>query len=89
VKSLVTTTKTYCVGSDLCYFDPGVKLVFKNGSQTIDALICYHCNDLCIVKDGKPVGYANFIPGRAKLVAFAKEILPTDKEIQSLSEKAE
>ena len=86
-KSIITEPKSYLSGMDKCVFDPGVKLILHSDDRPLEILICYHCNDLCVVDDGKPVGYANFRPGRAKLVEFAKKIFPSDKEIQSLSSK--
>jgi hypothetical protein len=67
-----------------CKFDPGVVIRFASRTSTIDVVFCFHCEELQIWRDGRPVGGEDFDAASRKLAAIMKRIFPEDREIQDL-----
>jgi hypothetical protein len=82
--------KTYDFASAKgCLFDPGVIFRVWNGSQYLDLILCFQCNEFkfrLTDESGKELrqGGEDFDRSRAALLALAKEAFPNDREIQSL-----
>jgi hypothetical protein len=62
----------------------GVKLSFVRNANRIDVLLCFECDILCISRDGRAIGYANFDNAREMFVRAAKQAFPDDEVIQNL-----
>jgi hypothetical protein len=63
-----------------------VRLAFHQGPKQVDVYLCFGCNDLAVVKDGKQKG-KDFTSIRPALVKAVKQMFPTDPEIQKLGEQ--
>ncbi len=87
--AVLTNPQTFAGAEDRCIFDPGVVFRLRNGSDAVDALICYHCNDIMVItnraRDKAVYGRSYLV--RPQLVRLTKEAFPGDKEIQMLKEK--
>ena len=58
---------------------------FDDGREVLDINLCFECNMLAVVCDGKIVGREeDFDGGASKLAAICKELFPDDPEIQAL-----
>ena len=73
-------------GVKACVFDPGVVLRFVSGTDHIDVVICFHCNQLSVksTKGILPKPSGDFDPGRGSLAILVREAFPNDKDLQSL-----
>ena len=90
VRTLMTDRTTYLDASDACIFNPGIKLVFHQPDHAdITLLLCLHCADVCVIRNDKPIGYASFELGRAKVLDLASALFPADKDIRELIEQRE
>ena len=67
-----------------CEFMPGVALRTTAGKHELVILLCYSCNEIAIYVDGRRVGGEDIDNARGPLVALAKQLFPSDSEIQSL-----
>jgi hypothetical protein len=67
-----------------CEFDPGVRLRFIKSDKSVDVLLCFHCLELQVVRDGKQQGGEDFDNQEAALIAIAKKLFPDDKDIVAL-----
>jgi hypothetical protein len=70
--------------SKACFFDPGVALRFTQGESVTEVLLCFSCDELLVVREGKALGKEDNDGARGPLVAAAKRLFPDDKEIQAL-----
>lgn len=67
-----------------CTFEPGVAVRFTGPSGTIDVLLCFSCDELKILRNGRIVGGEDFDNARPRLLAIVKRLFPDDAAIQSL-----
>jgi hypothetical protein len=77
-----------------CDFDPGIILRFEANGHILDVLICFHCHEMILYRDGelvhRPFKWAetrNTFTGDARraFLAIAKKAFPNDAEIQKLA----
>ena len=71
-----------------CTFDPGVAYRVWSGSDSIVVLDCFNCDEVGFIADEKAPGTMvihDADPGRPQLLKLAKEALPQDAAIQSLT----
>lgn len=62
----------------------GVRTTFAHEKNRVDVVYCFDCDLLAVYLNDKRVGDGCFAPGRAKLVALTKTLLPKDEVIQGL-----
>ncbi len=86
------------MGMTLCLFQPGVAYRVWSGPKFVDAIICFHCDQLGVVENDKTVpergiggslqGRMNvlgdFQPARAALLAVTKEAFASDAAVQGI-----
>jgi hypothetical protein len=73
-----------------CEFEPGVGYRVWSGKDSVVVLICFHCNEIGVIEDeSKPdhMHVRSADPARKALVKLARQALPDDKTIQSLSKE--
>ena len=79
----------------MCIFNPGVILRFEAGKKILDIMICFHCQEMILFKDGvlvrRPLKWASTKntfskDARRAFTAIAKAAFPKDSEIQKLKE---
>jgi hypothetical protein len=79
VSSTVSSGSSYVGGSMACLFQPGVAFRFHNGRDSIQALVCFLCDEL-LFEDagGKRLGDKLTISedGRARLLEVAVKTFP-------------
>ena len=69
-----------------CWPNFGARLSFHQGSEQVDVLLCFECDILWIVRNGRRIGGEDFDDVRAVLARAVKEAFPDDEVIQSLDE---
>ena len=57
---------------------------FTDKTGSTDVLLCFSCDEMAVVRDGKRVGGEDTDSARKKLVAIAKKLLPDDTAIKEL-----
>ena len=83
--ALLTSDDAYGRVQNLCLFSPGVAIQFEKGHERINALLCFQCDDLAVIRQGHTVRSGNFGAIRGDLVMLVKRLFPEDSEIQALS----
>jgi hypothetical protein len=71
-----------------CIFDPGVAFRVWSGSESVLAIICFHCNQIGIVPDEanpRSLRVHDADPGRPALLKLAREVFPDDVDLQQLT----
>lgn len=92
VTKILLDPQLYADTRDRCLFSPGVIFRFWKGSQRVDCLMCFHCDDILILAQD-PQGhtthtaFTNFGARQPALLALVKRAFPADKEIQALPAK--
>jgi len=89
---LADDTYMFGPGAKACIFDPAVVLRVWSGADAIDALVCFHCNEIeLLTRDGAGRivhrAYEDLNPSRAALVRLVKRLIPNDREIQAVAER--
>lgn len=71
---------------DRCKFRPGLSFRIGTGSDQLDLLVCFACDEIAVVPAGKSVQaiYAFDQPTRDILLNLSKSLLPSDEAIQEL-----
>lgn len=69
-----------------CEFEPGVGIRFVGVDSSTEILLCFSCDELQIVRDGKRVGHEDTDSARGHLIKIVQNIFPDDKIIQGLKE---
>jgi hypothetical protein len=88
VRALLGDRHTYLDGSSACIFAPGIKFILHpQGQLPIEWLVCLHCGDLAVERDGREVGFASYLNGHEKVIALARQIFPKDEEIRRFIEE--
>jgi hypothetical protein len=85
-REVLQSPRTYWFDvSKECIPKYGVRVRFDDDGEALDINLCFECNMLAIVRDGKIVGSEDdFDGGAIKLTAICKELFPDDPEIQAL-----
>ena len=82
-------------GALTCIFDPGVILRFETDAHTLDVIICFHCHEMVLYRDGavvrRPFKYASttntfWRDADPAFTTIAKNAFPKDAEIQKLKQ---
>jgi hypothetical protein len=71
-----------------CTFDPAISLRVFSGTESVDILICFKCDQLEVLDSaGRMLSryYLNIHPGRPKLLPLAKRAFPREEAIQILN----
>lgn len=66
-----------------CAFMPGV-LVRYEGTERIDVLLCFSCDELAIYRNGKLLNREDFDPRRKDLVRVVQRLFPADPALAKL-----
>ena len=86
--AILADKNTYNFELKNCSIRPGVALRFTGQSTVLEVLLCFTCDELAILLDGKGVRskyrHRYFDKARARLVPLMKRIFPADPEIQQL-----
>lgn len=71
---------------DRCKFRPGLSVRAGEGTDRMDFLICFACDEIGVVPMGQPLQalYSFDQPTREILLNMAKQLLPNDEAIQEL-----
>ena len=79
----------------MCIFYPGVILRFEENAKTLDVMICFHCREMILFKNGvlvrRPLKWASTKNtfsknARRAFAEIAKAAFPKDAEIQKIVE---
>lgn len=78
-------------GAPGCAFEPGVAFRVVRGSESLDAVVCFACNQIEIVisREGRPVhvnrlAQISFDRGRRHLLDVARAAFPSDTQLSGL-----
>jgi hypothetical protein len=86
---ILTDDKTYTDIHAACFW-PGVAFRLWKGEQSVDVIICFHCDNFYLgpPTDKRVMENASFggSPNRVRLVRLAKEAFPDDEEVQELKD---
>jgi len=93
LRDILMDARLYPDTRDRCLFEPGAAFRLWSGPQSLDVVLCFHCDDALIVThdaQGKEVHrlFTNFAPLRPQLLALAREAFPGDPQIASLTAPA-
>ncbi|MEJ7594994.1 MAG: hypothetical protein WKF77_26000 [Planctomycetaceae bacterium] len=67
-----------------CIPTPGVLIQFKKGSEVVDVLFCFECDNLAAYYNGVIAGGEDFDNARGTFLSVIKELFPDDNVIQEL-----
>jgi len=92
IATLITNECTYDrSGAPGCAFEPGVAFRIVRGSESVDAVVCFNCNQIEIVisREGRPVhvnrlAQISFERGRRRLLDSARAAFPSDTQLSGL-----
>lgn len=99
--AILLRPESYVVASQdilLCYLMPAVAYRVWSGAQSLDVLICFHCNQLGVIENDPHVPIRNlggridarmnvlgdFAPARAELLALTKRAFVSDDAVQAI-----
>lgn len=92
LRALLLDARMYPDVRGRCLLEPGVAFRLWSGLQSVDVILCFHCDDALIVThdaQGKEVHrvFTSFGALRRPLLALAKEAFPADPQINRLTDK--
>jgi hypothetical protein len=84
--------RLYGAAHDRCLFSPGIVLRLWQGHESVDCVLCFHCDDVLILTHDAQnrvihSDFTSFLPQRSALLALAKQAFPADQEIQAIPSK--
>ena len=87
VDTLLDEKSYYWNAAKACIPQPGVRIDFSRGDQTLSILLCFECEILETYLNGKSASGQNFEYAQPTLVRIARKLFPNDPKIQSLTEE--
>lgn len=67
-----------------CIFFPGVALHFTGDADVTEIMICFMCDQLMVITNGRRVWLDNSSGVDLKMVQLVKSLFPDDSEIQQI-----
>jgi hypothetical protein len=66
-------------------FDPGVVVRFTDGGGVSDVLLCFKCEELKVITEGRSGPIVDFTPLAREYIELARELFPGDAALAELS----